>query len=150
MPFLITAGPSLQLSGVVYDLLLGQAATFTFNASGVLGLARITVVSETFPAEWAFVDNGDNTATLSTAATLTVGSFSITLRCIDAARQPITATFNVSVINVETPFDPCAAYAPPADPEAVDAGIGISPTGDALENVTTPTGGTFEICEAIV
>ena len=33
MPFLITAGPSLQLSGVVYDLLLGQAATFTFTGA---------------------------------------------------------------------------------------------------------------------
>ncbi len=159
-PFLVTAGPTLGIAGVVPAFALGVAASATFTAFGFVGAARLSVTAETLPAEWAFVDNGDGTATLSTAETLVAGDFAITVRVVDANRQPVVRTFPVRVIalpvSVEGTLDPFVVGAAVSDvltisggtgtyasvttqSGALPAGVSVSLVGDELQFSGTPT-----------
>lgn len=137
-PFLVTAGPTLGLAGVVPAFALGAAASATFTAFGVVGAARITVAAETLPAEWAFVDNGDGTGTLSTGSTLVAGEFSLTLRVVDANRQPVVRTFAVRVIalpvSVSGTLDPFVVTVAVSDVLTISGGTGT------YASVTTQSG----------
>lgn len=96
--FLVTIGPSLTLSGSVYDLTEGDAASFTFSTFGASGFVTLSLPTSTLPpADWTFTDNADGTATLATTDAATVGSYAFTVRAVDDLRQPVSRAYTLTV-----------------------------------------------------
>lgn len=146
---LITLGPALSIRGVLSDVVFGTAANFLFRAVGAVGQVRMNLRNSQLPLEWSFTDNEDGTANLTTSLANTEGKFYFQVEAEDYYRQPVIVRFSIEVTKNQI-FDPCASYAPPDSPIGLVLEIGESDENDALENVTEPTGGLFEVCEEII
>lgn len=150
-PILLTIGEALTIIPLIPVQLVDAPGRIEFRASGAVGQVRWVLVASTLPDEWddAFTLE-DEAASLSAALVqgFAGSPYTVTVRLLDlGARRSIQQTFPVRVASL---FSPCAAYFPPAAPTGLLLSIGASDENDAVENVTTPTGGTFEVCEEII
>lgn len=117
---LVRIGSVFGLTADINTVLIFEAASFEFRTHEGADPVTIRDLSDTLPTgEWTFVDNGDGTATLSTASAVTRGEFTITIQAQDGNRNLIKRTFNIVV------FDPfyCPDYEPPAGPTSVEGGL---------------------------
>jgi hypothetical protein len=163
MTILLRCGASLEIYGAVPPIGSGEAATFTFTAAGGEAPYVFTLTaSELDAGEWTFTDNGDGTASLTTADAVTTGDFDFTIRVTDAARTPADASYSLRVVAQPLRWDgvlPDFAAGVPysADLDIVGGvppytvpfiaglpdGIGYSLVGSVFTISGTPTGAGF-------
>lgn len=106
MVMLVTIGPTLTIFGSPVDMFEGDAQSITFTTYGATGFVFLSLPTSTLPtADWTFTDNANGTATLSTSDAATPGDYAFTVRALDATRQPVTATYSLSVIAVAPAVD---------------------------------------------
>lgn len=105
MAWVLTMGPQLGVAMDPFVGILGQPGTITLRAIDNAGPVTWTLLSSSLPMEWGGLVPAGAVATMSAAELLTTGEFAVSVRIVDANRQPILFSFSVRVIHIPVSYD---------------------------------------------